>query len=187
MLLGSVLLTQTGCFGSFGLVKKVYEFNKGLGNKFVQEVVFIVLTIIPVYEIAGVLDLFILNLIEFWTGSNPMAMAPGEQEIKMVKGKDGLDYQLTVSYARMDVKCLTDENRNLSMSFDTKANAWQFENAKGEMAVVKLVTDKKGNTSAEVTASNGFTGSYALNDFNSNEFLNWAKANTSSTEMALVK
>lgn len=63
----------TGCFGKFALTRKVYGWNDSLGNKFVKTLVFWGLIIVPVYEIAGAADYFILNLIEFWTGSNPVA------------------------------------------------------------------------------------------------------------------
>lgn len=63
----------TGCFGKFALTRKVYGWNDSLGNKFVKSIVFWGLQIIPVYGIAGFADMFILNVLEFWTGSNPVA------------------------------------------------------------------------------------------------------------------
>lgn len=63
----------SGCFGKFALTRKVYGWNDTLGNKFVKTLVFWGLIIIPVYELAGAADYFIFNLLEFWTGSNPMA------------------------------------------------------------------------------------------------------------------
>ncbi len=65
---------STGCFGKFALTRKIYTINEGMGSKFVQTIIFWVFIIIPVYEVASFLDFFILNLIEFWTGSNPMAV-----------------------------------------------------------------------------------------------------------------
>jgi len=70
VLAGSVVLT--GCFGSFSLTKKAYNFNKGLGDKWIQWVVYLVIG----WEVAGitlVVDSLVLNSIEFWTGSNPVA------------------------------------------------------------------------------------------------------------------
>lgn len=66
-------VATTGCFGKFALTRKVYGWNDGLGNKFVKTLVFWGLIIIPVYELAGAADYFIFNLLEFWTGSNPVA------------------------------------------------------------------------------------------------------------------
>ncbi len=71
-------LSATGCYGKFALTKKVYDWNGSFGNKYLVSILFWVLSIIPVYEIAGVVDVFILNLIEFWTGGNPLASVEHE-------------------------------------------------------------------------------------------------------------
>jgi hypothetical protein len=60
-----------GCYGSFNLVKKVHKFNGTLGNKFVNELGFLVMNIVPVYGVAAFVDAVVLNTIEFWTGRNP--------------------------------------------------------------------------------------------------------------------
>jgi len=73
ILIIAFMISVSGCFGSFELTKKVYKFNKGLGDKWVQEVGFLVMYILPVYGIAALADLVILNTIEFWSGSNPIA------------------------------------------------------------------------------------------------------------------
>ena len=44
----SVTLVLTSCIGSFNLTNKVKSWNEGLGNKFVNELVFIGMHIIPV-------------------------------------------------------------------------------------------------------------------------------------------
>ena len=66
-------VSTTGCFGKFALTKKIYEWNDSLGNKFVKTLVLWGLIIIPVYEVCVAADYFVLNLIEFWTGSNLIA------------------------------------------------------------------------------------------------------------------
>jgi hypothetical protein len=77
----------TGCYGSFALTKKVYEFNGSMGNKFVNEAVFLAFCIIPVYEVSAFVDAIVLNLVEFWTGSNPLALHQGDNNIN-IKGKN---------------------------------------------------------------------------------------------------
>ena len=70
------LLTSTGCIGSFSLSRKVYNWNKGVSpDKFVQEIVFLGMLVVPVYEIALLADGIFANTVEFWTGSNPVANA----------------------------------------------------------------------------------------------------------------
>ncbi len=83
---GIVLSSTVGCFGKFALVRKVYGFNdsinagSGLINRFVKTLVFYVFCFLPVYGIAGLIDVVILNLIEFWTGSNPLAQNEFNEE-----------------------------------------------------------------------------------------------------------
>lgn len=62
----------TGCFGSFGLTRLLYNFNDSFGNKFVKTIIMWVFTVLPAYEILIFLDFWIVNLIEFWMGSNPV-------------------------------------------------------------------------------------------------------------------
>ena len=73
------LLANTGCFGSFALVRKIYDFNQSFRNKFVRTIVFWLFCIVPVYEVCALGDAVIFNLIEFWTGSNVLASAPPTQ------------------------------------------------------------------------------------------------------------
>jgi len=77
----------SGCFGKFALTQKVYKWNNSLGNKFVKTLVFWAFCIIPVYEVVvGFLDPVIFNLIEFWSGSNPLAMGPNTQPRVLADG-----------------------------------------------------------------------------------------------------
>ncbi len=84
---GFMSLHATGCFGQFKLTQKIWNFNKNIsGNKFVQWLMFLVLTIIPVYELGVFIDSIVVNSIEFWTGSNPVASADGsDNNTRIVK------------------------------------------------------------------------------------------------------
>ncbi|KAA6314391.1 hypothetical protein EZS27_034987 [termite gut metagenome] len=84
LLCGSLILNS--CIGSFALTGKVYEWNKNVSDKFVNELIFLVCNIVPVYPVVLFLDTIVLNSIEFWTGSSPMSNIG---EVKNVKGKDG--------------------------------------------------------------------------------------------------
>ena len=67
------LLTFTGCMGTNGLTAKVLKFNlTTTEDKWNREWIFLGLWIIPVYPICGLIDLLIINSIEFWTGENPI-------------------------------------------------------------------------------------------------------------------
>ncbi len=92
----AVLLSATilcsSCIGSFGLTSKVKDWNDNLGDKWVNELVFLGLNIVPIYSISLFVDAVVLNSIEFWTGENPVA-ATGET--KIVKNTAGEDVQIT--------------------------------------------------------------------------------------------
>jgi len=83
-----VPLTTTACFGSFPVARKVYHWNERVhSDKWVRWLVFLVINIVPVYACAAIFDMVFSNSVEFWTGSNPMAMAPGST--KLVEGPNG--------------------------------------------------------------------------------------------------
>ncbi|WP_224370318.1 DUF3332 domain-containing protein [Hyalangium versicolor] len=64
----------SGCFGKFTLTRAIWDFNKNVSpNKFIQWLVFLVLVIVPVYEIGSLVDALVINSIEFWTGQNPVS------------------------------------------------------------------------------------------------------------------
>lgn len=71
LILAILISTIGGCYGSFNLVKKVHKWNGTFGDKFVNEIGFLVLNIVPVYGVAAFVDAVVLNSIEFWTGRNP--------------------------------------------------------------------------------------------------------------------
>jgi hypothetical protein len=71
LMLVIVIVFASGCYGSFQLIQKVHKFNGTLGNKFVNELGFLVMNIVPVYSVAGFIDVVVLNSIEFWSGKNP--------------------------------------------------------------------------------------------------------------------
>lgn len=82
-LCGSMLTTS--CIGSFALTNKLLSWNKQIDNKFVNELVFFVFWCpLPVYEVAALADILVINSIEFWSGDNPVASGK-----KVIDGKDG--------------------------------------------------------------------------------------------------
>lgn len=78
IVMGSFLTATTACFGPFNLTRNVYHWNSGIkgsgevSDKWMKEFVFFGMIIIPVYMFATLLDAFIFNSIQFWTGDNPV-------------------------------------------------------------------------------------------------------------------
>ncbi len=143
--LGLVLLMSFGlfsCYGSFSLTRRIYNWNGTLGNKYVNTVVFWALLIVPVYEITGVVDFWVLNTLEFWTGTNPMAMKKGETETQIVE-KDGKIYRMVASKDRMDITVSEKEGntvRKFTLLYDRETNTWnKVEN--GETIVLARMSE----------------------------------------------
>lgn len=84
MLLAAVTPSLSGCFGKFSLVRKVYELNASVHDRILRHVVMWAFIIVPVYWVSGVIDLFVFNTIEFWSGRNPMAA--GEKNFQYAGG-----------------------------------------------------------------------------------------------------
>ena len=129
--MSSLVISQTGCFGEFALVRKVYTWNDGLGNKFVKTLVFYVLNIIPVYGVAAFIDVVILNLIEFWSGSNPVSMNEGDYEMQLAT-IDGVNYKIEATKDTFTTTQLSGENAGevRVMKFDRTDMTWKYSDSK---------------------------------------------------------
>ena len=87
-----VVALLAGCIGSFGLTRKLWNWNKDQGEKVTQEVVYLLFNILPVYGITTFVDFFIINTIEFWTDENPVdaaSLSQGGTTLALFKQGDG--------------------------------------------------------------------------------------------------
>lgn len=133
----------TGCYGNFTLTKKLYNWNGTVGSKFVNSAVMWVCMIVPVYGIAGFIDFAILNVIQFWTGKNPMAMNEGEKETQMVN-MDGKEYQVTATKNRFDVQSTQDEKIAVSLVYNEQTQSWIImDRNDNEITVAQLDAENK--------------------------------------------
>jgi hypothetical protein len=145
VLSGSILLSS--CVGSFGLFNRLSSWNRTLGNKFVNELVFLAFNIVPVYGVAALADMLVINSIEFWTGSNPMASVG---DVKKVKGEDGSNYLVTTLENGYSI---TKEGESASMDliYDQENNTWNVE-ANGEKTELLKMNN---NGTADLFLPNG--------------------------------
>jgi hypothetical protein len=127
---GSILFSS--CIGTFSLTNKLLDWNKNLSDKFVNELVFIVLNIVPVYPVAITIDALVTNSIEFWTGDNPVS----DVRTKQVKGNDGLYTIKTDKSGHKVTKESTGET--VYFHFDGKEKTWSVE-ANGQSATLLKV------------------------------------------------
>jgi hypothetical protein len=139
--LGSLLITQTGCFGEFALTRKVYDFHDNLtDSKFLKSLLFW----IPgglVYYIAGMLDVVIFNLIEFWSGSNPLSMNVGEYEMQMAT-INGEDFKIEATKDTFTTTQLTGDKAGevRVMKFDRCDNTWKYTDSEvSDVAVMSFI------------------------------------------------
>lgn len=73
LIAASTAWAASGCFGRFQLTRSVYDLNQSVSDKYLRSAVTWVFVIAPVYGVAGLLDFVVFNLIEFWSGENPVA------------------------------------------------------------------------------------------------------------------
>jgi len=92
----------TGCYGNFTLVRKLYTWNGELGDKVVNTAVMWGMHFLQIYLVAGFLDVIFFNVVDFWTGSDPLSMNAGDKEEQIIQTKDGL-FRLTVTQNRIDI------------------------------------------------------------------------------------
>jgi hypothetical protein len=125
-LLAIVMIVSTfGCFGNFALTRRLYQWNSSVGDKFINNLVFWVLLWIPVYSVATTADFLVLNTIEFWTGTNPMAMKAGDEVIKYTQA-DGNTYKITIKQNNITVEEVIGANvgQTLELKYNADNQSW---------------------------------------------------------------
>jgi hypothetical protein len=93
----------TGCIGRFALSGKVRAFNMEVTeDRWGRELVFVCLYIIPVYPFSGMIDMLIINSIEFWTGKNPIDGGESVTPISMNEWTTDTDTKVTMIHREDD-------------------------------------------------------------------------------------
>ncbi|MDR1883323.1 MAG: DUF3332 domain-containing protein [Prevotella sp.] len=130
---GALLLNS--CIGSFNLSRKVLAWNQTIDNKFVNEIVFIALWIVPVYEVSFLADIWVINTIEFWSGENPVEAGI----VKKVQGENGV---YTVETLDNGYNIKNEEGREMELVYDKTTNTWSAV-ANGESTKVLKFENEK--------------------------------------------
>lgn len=143
VLAGSLLFTS--CIGSFKMWNGLKDWNQGVGDKFVNELVFIALHIVPVYEIAYLADLVVLNTIEFWSGSNPMA----SNEVKEIKGENG-EYLVKANNNGYTITN-KDDNQSMDLVYNQENQTWNAVTDTENIELVKI----NNNGTVSINMQNG--------------------------------
>ena len=125
----------------------------GIGDKFVNELVFLAMHIVPVYEITIFADILVLNSIEFWTGNKALA---NSGDVKVVKNTKGEDVTIT---ANEDGYSVSNGETAMNFIFNEADNSWNVEY---NNVVNKLMTIDGNN--AQLYMLNGETMNVTLDE-----------------------
>jgi hypothetical protein len=140
----SMTLLSTSCLGSFSAFNSLRDWNDGVtDNKFLDNLIFWALNIVPVYGLFILGDLVFFNVLEFWTGDNPIAMAEGEEEVQYANVK-GQDVKMTATKNHFTVEVLSGENKGetLEMVYTSENKTWNAIG--GDGGLIKLASIKDG-------------------------------------------
>ncbi|PIB30881.1 hypothetical protein BFP77_03650 [Maribacter sp. 4U21] len=134
----------SSCLGSFSAFNNLKEWNQGVSDsKFVNNLVFWGLNIIPVYGLFFLGDTIIFNVIEFWDGTNPIAMEEGEEELQMVE-KDGNTFEMVATKNRIQVTVVKGpkEGKKIDLVYKPDEKSWNAIRPNGE--IIKLSSFEEG-------------------------------------------
>lgn len=140
----SLSLLLGSCLGSFNAVVGLKQWNDGVSDsKFVNNLLFWGMNIIPVYGLFALGDVIIFNVIEFWSGSNPIAMNEGDSETQIVK-HDGNTFKMVASKNKMELTVIKGPKKgnSLDLVYTPEDQSWNAVKSNGE--VIKLASFEEG-------------------------------------------
>ena len=132
-LLLAATIMFSSCIGSFRLTNKVKDWNEGIGNKWVNELLFLAMHIVPVYQLSIFVDAVVLNSIEFWTGKAANVQVGNT---KVVKNSQGQDVEIT---AMENGYMLSNGEQSMNLLFDEESQIWSAEYNNQTTQLMKLV------------------------------------------------
>lgn len=122
------------------------NWNRNISTKFVNELVFLACNVVPVYGICYLADALVINSIEFWSGSNPMA---GVGDVKKVKGENGNYLVKTLENGYSVQK--EGETMVMELFYDQEQSTWNVEFEGNTAELLKM----NENGTAQMVLPNG--------------------------------
>lgn len=147
-------LGLNSCIGSFALTNRLLSWNRSIDNKIVNELVFFAFWVLPVYEVAAAADMLVINSIEFWSGSNPMAMGT-----KKIEGSDGTIYLVKCDGKGYDIISKADGSK-VRLDFTPDERRWDVTVPSGETFELMTFVD---DTHVSLPAADGSRVTVELN------------------------
>lgn len=131
------VITLQSCIGSFNLTNRLLSWNKSVGSKFANEVVFFLFWILPVYEISILADVLVLNSIEFWSGSSPLASNSKAIKIKGEKGDDFVVKRTKDGYK------ITNKTKSatVALNFDESTQTWSANTGAEDIKIMTFIDE----------------------------------------------
>lgn len=142
----------SSCIGPFNLSHKLLAWNQTVSDKFVNAVLFVVLS--PAYTVTMLGDLILFNSIEFWTGDNPIEAGI----VKKVQGENGV---YTVETLDNGYRIEDEAGQISQFVYDKESNTWSLV---ANEKTTKLITIADDNKSAVVYLPNGVEKSVELSN-----------------------
>lgn len=146
-------LTLTSCIGNFTLTNRVLSWNQQVGNKFVNELIFFAFWVLPVYEVTSLVDVLVMNSIEFWSGNNPMSAS-----VKAIDSDHG-QYLIACDGTGYDITC--PDGSTFRLNFYEEEQTWTLQSHGEEYPLmtfidadhVKMAAPGGGMVPVELSAS----------------------------------
>jgi hypothetical protein len=145
VLVAAVGTLSAGCFGKFQLTRKLYDINQSIDEKYVRSAV-TWLFVIP-YAVTGLLDFIIFNVIEFWSGENPVASAPVTKVYAQGNGKT----VLTLSRDGSETVAVIERYEGEKLVSTLRVR----DDGRGKVAAIETEAGRKVREVSAVVASDG--------------------------------
>ena len=146
---GTMMLNS--CIGSYALFNKFVSWEtRATNSKFVNAILGFIIT--PVAgPICLLVDAFVLNTIEFWSGDNPMASNVGKTQ--QIMGQDGLIY--AVKTLKNGYEVTRPNGQVVVFTYNKKQKAWYME-AEGQQTQL-FSFNANGTITAAITPDKTIT------------------------------
>ncbi len=154
--------TLSSCYGNFSLVRLLYKFNGSIGDRntkvggVINSIILYVLFFVQIYTLTFVVDAVVLNLIEFWTGSNPVAINNAKGDSSVAMTEEGIFNE------RLRIEIKGENGKGTFFAFKDKPGILYIQSNGKYTPVNTSVTEENGQTTISLK-SEGFYKSRTVN------------------------
>lgn len=128
----------TGCYGSYTLTSKLHKWTGETGAEPIPTIINWVALLIGTPIVA--VDFLILNTIEYWSGSNPLAMDEGISDSQVVTTADGMQYRIQATKNKFEIFEIHAESEELVMEavYSELQQNWTMTAKSGAQIATKI-------------------------------------------------